>query len=75
MIEVLEGVIDPRVILGLGAAAEDDIAARPSHHDGEDDHEHEDFDSVVIDIARADRSEALAARDRRRWPRPGASCG
>jgi cobalamin biosynthesis protein CobW len=50
VIEVAEGAIDPRVILGLGAAAEDDLHARPSHHDGADDHEHEDFDSVVIDI-------------------------
>jgi len=45
-----EGRIDPRLILGLGAAAEDDIAARPSHHDGHDDHEHDDFDTVVIDL-------------------------
>ncbi len=45
-----EGVIDPRVILGLGAAAEDDLAARPSHHDGEDGHEHDDFNSVVMDL-------------------------
>lgn len=45
-----EGAIDPAVILGLGAAAEDDLAARPSHHDGADDHEHEDFDTVVIDL-------------------------
>lgn len=45
-----EGIIDPRVILGLGAAAEDDIAARPSHHDGEDDHEHDDFNSIVMDL-------------------------
>jgi cobalamin biosynthesis protein CobW len=50
VIEVAEGAIDPRVILGLHAAAEDDLGARPSHHDGADDHEHEDFDSVVIDI-------------------------
>jgi cobalamin biosynthesis protein CobW len=62
VIEVLEGVIDPRVILGLGAAAEDDIAARPSHHDGEEDHDHEDFDSVVIDIAEQTDPQALAAR-------------
>src|SRR5262249_44572828 len=27
--------IDPAVLLGLGAAAEDDVLARPSHHDGE----------------------------------------
>ncbi|MCA3444123.1 MAG: cobalamin biosynthesis protein CobW [Rhodobacter sp.] len=62
VIEVLEGVIDPRVILGLGAAAEDDIAARPSHHDGEEEHDHEDFGSVVIDIAEQTDPQALAAR-------------
>ena len=62
VIEVLEGVIDPRVILGLGAAAEDDIAARPSHHDSGEDHDHEDFDSVVIDIAEQTDPQALAAR-------------
>lgn len=62
VIEVLEGVIDPRVILGLGAAAEDDIAARPSHHDAEEEHDHEDFDSVVIDIAEQTDPQALAAR-------------
>jgi cobalamin biosynthesis protein CobW len=62
VIEVLEGVVDPRVILGLGAAAEDDIAARPSHHDAEEDHDHEDFDSVVIDIAEQTDPQALAAR-------------
>jgi cobalamin biosynthesis protein CobW len=45
-----EGVIDPRVILGLMAAAEDDLAARPSHHDGEDGHEHDDFNSIVIGL-------------------------
>ena len=62
MIEVLEGVVDPRVILGLGAAAEDDIAARPSHHDAEEEHDHEDFDSVVIDIAEQSDPQVLAAR-------------
>ncbi|WP_374427151.1 cobalamin biosynthesis protein CobW [Paracoccus sp. (in: a-proteobacteria)] len=51
ILPLTDGVIDPRVILGLGAAAEDDLAARPSHHDGADDHEHDDFDSVVIELA------------------------
>ncbi len=55
-----EGVIDPRVILGLNAAAEDDLAARPSHHDGEEDHEHEDFDSVVVDLPEVGDPETLA---------------
>ena len=50
IVEISEGVVDPRVILGLGAAAEDDMDARPSHHDGHDDHEHDDFESIVVDI-------------------------
>ncbi|MCX7286343.1 MAG: cobalamin biosynthesis protein CobW [Rhodobacterales bacterium] len=61
MLAMTDGVIDPRVILGLAAAAEDDLAARPSHHDGHDDHEHDDFDSVVIDLPEVTDPEALAA--------------
>ncbi len=59
MLAMTEGVIDPRVILGLNAAAEDDLSQRPSHHDGHDDHEHEDFDSVVIDLPEVTNPEAL----------------
>ena len=65
VIEVAEGAIDARVILGLGAAAEDDLDARPSHHDGADDHDHDDFDTVVIEIPEAESAEALADRVRR----------
>ncbi|MDD3445526.1 MAG: cobalamin biosynthesis protein CobW, partial [Zavarzinia sp.] len=50
VLTLAEGVIDPRVVLGLDAAAEDDIAARPSHHDGEDNHEHDDFASTVVEL-------------------------
>ena len=42
ILEMSEGVVDPKVVLGLNAQAEDDLAARPSHHDGADDHEHDD---------------------------------
>ncbi len=62
ILPLTDGVIDPRVILGLGAAAEDDLAARPSHHDGADDHEHDDFDSVVIELAEIADPLDLAAR-------------
>ena len=62
IIAMTDGIIDPRVILGLNAKAEDDLAARPSHHDGADDHEHEDFDSVVIDLPEVDDPEVLVAR-------------
>jgi cobalamin biosynthesis protein CobW len=61
MLAVVDGMIDARVILGLGAAAEDDLAARPSHHDGEDDHEHDDFNSVVIDLPEIADVDALVA--------------
>jgi cobalamin biosynthesis protein CobW len=61
MLPMIEGVIDPRVILGLHAAAEDDLAARPSHHDGEEDHEHDDFNSIVIDLPEVTDPEALTA--------------
>jgi cobalamin biosynthesis protein CobW len=46
-----EGRLDPAVLLGLGAAVEDDLAQRPSHHDAEEGHDHDDFDSFVVDIA------------------------
>ncbi|TRW96540.1 cobalamin biosynthesis protein CobW [Paracoccus sp. M683] len=59
ILPVTEGAVDPRVILGLGAAAEDDLDARPSHHDGADDHEHEDFDTVVIDLPEIDSPATL----------------
>ena len=62
VVEVAEGAVDPRVILGLNAAAEDDIDARPSHHDGHDDHEHDDFESVIIDIPEVSDPADLVAR-------------
>jgi cobalamin biosynthesis protein CobW len=61
ILPVTEGAIDPQVVLGLGAAAEDDLAARPSHHDGADDHEHDDFDTVVIELPQIDDVEGLVA--------------
>ena len=50
VIEVAEGVVDARVILGLEAAAEDDMAARPSHHDTPHDHDHDEFDSIAVEL-------------------------
>lgn len=50
VIEVAEGAVDPRVILGLEVAAEDDMDARPSHHDTPHDHDHDDFESIAVDI-------------------------
>lgn len=62
IIEVVEGQIDPRLILGVGAAAENDIEQRPSHHDGVPEHDHEDFDSAVFNIAEFDSPETLVQK-------------
>lgn len=59
MLAVTDGAIDPRVILGLNAAAEDDLAARPSHHDGEAEHEHDDFASLVVELPEVTDIDAL----------------
>jgi cobalamin biosynthesis protein CobW len=44
------GRIRPEIILGLSAAAENDLLNRPSHHDLEDQHDHDDFDSFMIEL-------------------------
>ncbi len=62
VVELVDGAIDPAIVLGLDAAAEDDIAARPSHHDDADDHEHDDFDSLIHVGGEIDDPQALAAR-------------
>ena len=62
MIATQEGAVDPAVLLGLGAAAEDDLAARPSHHDGEEDHEHDDFESFDVALGEIASPEAFAGR-------------
>jgi cobalamin biosynthesis protein CobW len=61
-----EGRLDPLVLLGLGAAAESDLAARPSHHDAMDgEHEHDDFESFVVNLPEIAAPDALVARLRR----------
>ncbi|MFH1805851.1 MAG: cobalamin biosynthesis protein CobW [Pseudomonadota bacterium] len=42
--------IDNAVLLGQGAAAEDDLDSRHSHHDDGHDHDHDDFDSFVVQL-------------------------
>ncbi len=59
ILPMTEGCVDPRVILGIGAAAEDDLDARPSHHDDVDDHEHDDFDTLILDLPEIDDVDRL----------------
>ena len=63
LIAATEGRVDLAVLLGLDAAAEDDLAGRPSCHDAEDGaHEHDDFDSFVVPLRETDAPDALVAR-------------
>jgi cobalamin biosynthesis protein CobW len=50
LLRAAHGAVDPEVMLGLGAGVEEDLAGRPSHHDGEDDHDHDDFETFAIDF-------------------------
>ena len=51
VVETHEGRIEPALLLGLCAAAEDDLGARPSHHDAEPEHDHDDFESFALELA------------------------
>ena len=63
MIAAREGRVDASVLLGIGAAAEDDLAARPSHHDALDGaHEHDDFESFVVPLPELRDADVLLAR-------------
>lgn len=51
IVRARNGGVDARILLGLVAAAENDLNNRPSHHDTEEDHDHEDFESFVVELA------------------------
>ncbi len=57
-----EGRLDAALVLGLEARAEDDLAARPSHHDADPDHDHDDFDSFVVALDPIAEPDALMGR-------------
>jgi len=62
IVETAHGRVDPAVLFGLDAAAETDLAARPSHHEGQEDHDHDDFESVALPVAPGASAETLVAR-------------
>ena len=62
VIATARSAIEPMVALGLSAAAEDDLAARPSHHDAEDGHDHDDFESFAVTLPEVADPAALEAR-------------
>lgn len=50
VVETTNSNIDLKVLLAMSAAVEDDLDARPSHHDGDDDHDHDDFESFSVTL-------------------------
>ena len=57
-----EGAVDPAVLLGLGAAAEDDLDSRPSHLDEAGEHDHDDFTTFSVELGEVDCPDTLAGR-------------
>ncbi|MBM0742441.1 cobalamin biosynthesis protein CobW [Phormidium sp. CLA17] len=55
-----DGQVSPDILLGFNAAVEDNLDARPSHHDMEEDHEHDDtITSVPVVFTTAVEPQAL----------------
>jgi len=62
VVEAEGGRLGPAILLGLGAAAEADLAARPSHHDAEGEHDHDDFESFVVELPALASPDAFVKR-------------
>jgi cobalamin biosynthesis protein CobW len=62
IVPTAQGRVDPSVLLGLGLAVEDDIENRKTHHDDELDHEHDDFESFIVELPPVADPDALAKR-------------
>jgi cobalamin biosynthesis protein CobW len=62
IVETSHGKVEPALVIGLSAAAENDLAGRPSHHGEGEDHDHDDFDSVSLPLPAGLSPEVLSAR-------------
>ena len=58
------GRLPAGILIGLGAAAEADVANRPSHHDLEAEHDHDDFDTFIVDMPPFGSPDAVLERIR-----------
>lgn len=64
------GGLDPAVLIGLGLAAEDDLAARAGAH-GDEEHDHDDFDTIVVPASAAEDAETARRRVAAALAEPG----
>jgi cobalamin biosynthesis protein CobW len=58
----VHGRIDPAALLGQALAVEDDIDNRRTAHDDEPEHDHDDFDTFVLDLPAFEAPDVLATR-------------
>ena len=65
IVQATNGRLDPAILLGLGAATEADVANRPSHHEIEGEHDHDDFESFIIELPHFASGSVLVARIQR----------
>ena len=62
MVWTSHGKVDPAVALGLGMGVESDLTNRPSHHDGGEEHGHDEFESFVLEVPELADPEPLVGR-------------
>ncbi|EGI76051.1 cobalamin biosynthesis protein CobW [Hylemonella gracilis] len=61
LVHAQHGRVDIDVLLGLKRAVEDQIDQRKTHHDDEEDHDHDAFDSVQVALDVPSREQLLEA--------------
>lgn len=63
--------LSPEVLIGLLAAAEDDVASRLGHHGADEEHDHDDFDQLVVTPEASADLDAVRAAVGRALEQPG----
>jgi len=62
LVRTRHGMLDAAVLLGLGMASEDGIESRPTHHDDEAEHDHDEFESFSLRLGELAHPAALIER-------------
>jgi cobalamin biosynthesis protein CobW len=62
LVRARHGEVGANVLLGLGVGTEADIERRKSHHDGETDHDHDEFESFSVAIGELASPSALVEK-------------
>ncbi|MBV8191356.1 MAG: cobalamin biosynthesis protein CobW [Alphaproteobacteria bacterium] len=65
LVEAENGRVPIDVLLGLGARAESDLDSRPSRHDLDGEHDHDDFETFIVDLPAYASPQALVERLKR----------